>query len=398
MTVIIERDPSLVELYQSALGSTGAVVDSVDGLSAYLTSQADEYAVVLGPTVAARDAVEVAERLRINRPSLSVILVRARIDSAVLAEALRAGIREVVESRDLNALALAVRRAYNLWEAMTGENSEEQEGSATGVLVTSFSTKGGVGKSTVAINAAAALAAAGQRVCLVDLDLQDGDVAIMLQLLPKRTLAELSDMAGVIDRTGVESLLLNYSENLSVLAAPPRMDAVDRLSPESVGRVLELLKRMFDYVVVDTSGAFDDYALHALDHSDIVMLVGTLDIPALKSLKVATETLELLSIPKNKWRLVLNRADARVGLSEGDFQQTLGFEISVSMPSSREVLAAVNAGQVMVVQHPRHPVSQAVKELTRGFGAPESTTGNARAQHIDESQPRGILRRKVRRA
>lgn len=398
MTVIIERDPSLVELYQSALGSTGTVVDSVDGLSAYLASQADEYAVVLGPTVAARDAVEVAERLRINRPSLSVILVRARIDSAVLAEALRAGIREVVESRDLNALALAVRRAYNLWEAMTGENSVEQEGAADGVLVTSFSTKGGVGKSTVAINAAAALAAAGQRVCLVDLDLQDGDVAIMLQLLPKRTLAELSDMAGVIDRTGVESLLLNHSENLSVLAAPPRMDAVDRLSPESVGRVLELLKRMFDYVVVDTSGAFDDYALHALDHSDIVMLVGTLDIPALKSLKVATETLELLSIPKNKWRLVLNRADARVGLSEGDFQQTLGFEISVSMPSSREVLAAVNAGQVMVVQHPRHPVSQAVKELTRGFGAPESATINARAQHIDESQPRGILRRKVRRA
>lgn len=393
MTVIVEIDSALGQLYQSATGTGSAILGSLEELDPFLAGNPDECAVVLGASCDSVGALSSAARLRLSHPALSVILVRTRVDTAILAECLRAGVREVVESRDLNALAAAVQRAYELREAMTGAD-DAVSSTASGVLVTSFSTKGGVGKSLVATNLAAAFADLGRRVCLVDLDVQDGDVAIMLQLSPTRTIADLADMIGRVDRTSVESLLIQQSENLSVVAAPPRMDAVDKLSPESVHRVLELLKSMFDVVVVDTSGSFDDYALHALDHSDVVLLVGTLDIPALKSLKVATQTLELLSLPREKWRLVLNRADAKVGLNPRDFEETLGLDIEASMPSSKDVLVSVNAGRVIVRSHPRHPVSQSIKALARALDSGSTRVAGTGQRRAETSH--SLLRRRVR--
>ena len=399
MTVIVERDPSRVELFQSALGGGSAVVESLDQLEAHLQQNPQEYAVVLGPSVGSEAAAEFAERSRVNRPALGVILVRTRVDSSVLAEALRTGMREVVEARDLTGLAEAVRRAYSLWQAMSGTAATGVGGAADeqGQLFTVFSTKGGVGKSTLATNLGAALADQGQRVCVVDLDVQSGDVAIMLQLFPSRTLGDLANMGGAIDPSGVESLLITHSDRLSVLAAPTQVDARDQVRPDAVDNVLKVLKSMFDAVVVDTSGSFDDYALHALDHSDLLILVGTLDIPALKSLKLAADTLDLLNIPRSQWRLVLNRADDKVGLSPTEFQQTLGVEIAASIPSSREVLAAVNRGEAIVRAHPRHTVSQSIRALAESLmDAPAPAKEQVSpGSHVNE--PRRGFRKKVRR-
>ena len=144
----------------------------------------------------------------------------------------------------------------------------------------------------------------------MDLDIHCGDVAIMLQLTPLHSLADLSQLSGQIDASGVESLLTEHSERLAVLAAPVHLGSP--VPPEPIGSLLETLKGMFDIVVVDTSGMFDDYVLPALDHSDLVVLVGTLDIPSLKGLKLAVGTLDLLNLPREKWRLVLNRQTPRL--------------------------------------------------------------------------------------
>ena len=158
---------------------------------------------------------------------------------------------------------------------------------------------------------------------------------------------------------------------------------------------------MFDVVVVDTSGAFDDYALPALDHSDVLVLVGTLDIPALKSLKLATGTLDLLNFPRDRWRLLLNRADAKVGLSAKEFAETLGVEVAASLPSSRDVLTAVNRGEAIVRANPGHQVSKALAAFAASL-APDAASGRARGAAVGpaESKPEAALgagsaRRKV---
>jgi pilus assembly protein CpaE len=368
MTVVVEADAELADQITLILEGDVSRLSELGDLEAFLAEHPHENVIVLGASVPMSQATRLADSVRTTRPATSVVLVRKRMESAMLAAAMRAGVRDVVAVRDLAPLADAVRRAESLAEAMresmvgTGE-----EAAVVGTLVTVFSTKGGVGKSTVATNLAAAFTTQGRRVCVVDLDVQGGDVAIMLQLFPTRSLADIESLRGAIDEDGVLSLLTQHHSGLQVLAAPLHLEARDSVSPDQVATVLEVLKTRFEVVVVDTSPAFDDLALSAFDHSDFLVLVGTLDIPALKNLKMAAGTLDLLSMPRHKWRLVLNRADAKVGLTPAEFEKTLGLPISCAIPTSRDVLASVNRGETLVQGSPRHPVSLAIVELARSL-------------------------------
>jgi pilus assembly protein CpaE len=396
MTTIVERDPSLVELFQSSIGAGVTVLQSLDQLRRHLDAQPNEYAVVLGPSVDLTAATELAEGTRVKRPALSVILVRKRLDTTVLTDSLRAGIREVVEDRDLTRLGDAVRRAYSLWQALTNGTDAEPE-QPKGQLVTVFAAKGGVGKSTVATNLAAALVDEGNvRVCLVDLDLAFGDVAIMLQLFPTQTIADAVKLPQ-LDPAGLEATLIAHSDGLFTLAAPKQPDANDVISAKKVGTILQLLKTSFDYVVVDTSPSFDDFVLQAFDHTDLLVLVASLDIPALKNLKVATDTLDLLNMPRTQWRLVLNRADAKVGLSPAEVEKTLDLPIVASIPSSREVPASINRGVLLVRTEPRHSVSTAIKTLAQQcIDAHDGATESTAASPEHGTKRGGLLRRKAR--
>ncbi|KQZ67286.1 AAA family ATPase [Nocardioides sp. Root151] len=355
MTTLVEQDPELIRLVREELGADVSVVDSLDRLQEHLTQHLHEYAVVLGTSVDAGSAGAFAEASRIQRPALGVIMLRPAVDSDVLASALRSGMRDVLAANDLAGLGGAVGRARTLAHAMIG-TADRTADATDGALFTVFSTKGGVGKSMVATNVAASLADQGHSVCLVDLDVQCGDVAIMLQLTPLHTLADLTQLSGRIDASGIESLLSQHSERLSVLAAPVQLET--HVQPDQVSTVLATLKTMFEVVVVDTSGAFDDHALAALDHSELLVVVGTLDIPSLKSLKLAAGTLDLLNFPRERWRLVLNRADSKVGLSAKEFEETLGVDATISLPSSRDVLAAVNRGEAIVRSNSGHQISK----------------------------------------
>ena len=162
--------------------------------------------------------------------------------------------------------------------------------------------------------------------CLVDLDINNGDVAIMLQATPLRTVGDLIAFNGDIDASSVESLVTPHSPGLSIVAAPVHLDGADKATSEDVGKLLDTAQTMYDFVVVDTSGSFDDFALAALDRSATIVLVATLDIPSLKGLKMATGTLDLLNFERSSWKLVLNRADAKVGLSVDEFESTVKLE------------------------------------------------------------------------
>jgi pilus assembly protein CpaE len=385
VTTIVEPDGSQLELLRGALaGATG--LTAMTQVDDHVRANLQECALVVGPSVAIDDATAFAHWARIHRPALGVILLRHRVDSTVLAEALRSGMREVVEARDLTGIAQAVHRAQVVAEAMqaTYEGGPVVDGGPLGRQVTVFSTKGGVGKSLVATNLAIAFTQQGHSVCLVDLDVHSGDVAIMLQLAPSHQLNDLAAFGGFIDDGAVTSIITPHPSGLSVIAAPVKIDSPDQATPEAVGGLLERLKTMFEFVVVDTSGIFDDHALVALDRTDDLVLVGTLDIPALKGLKLATGTLDLLNFPRERWSFVLNRADAKVGLSVKEFEETLGLPADCQLVSSREVLAAVNRGEALLEAYPSHANSKALMALAKSLGTPqqvgesESTAAGAR--------------------
>jgi pilus assembly protein CpaE len=399
MPIIVEQNTTNAELFLSVAGAGAKVVPTLEELRRALAETPDEHAVVLGPAVDLEAAAALADNLRITRPAVSVILMRRRVDTSVLAEALRSGMREVVDERDLTGLGAAVARAEQVWRALTG-STESPGATSRGQVFTVFSPKGGVGKTTLAVNLAVALSAGGaHKVCLVDLDLAFGDVAITLQLFPARTIADAVHLQSGLDFAVLEPLLTDYQEVLSTLVAPVQPDAKDSIPASLVGKVLSLLKANFDFVVVDTSPAFDEFVLQAFDETDEILLVSTLDVPTLKNVKVAVETLDLLNFPKAKRHLVLNRADDRVGLTADKVESTLGMKVALAIPTASQVAHATNSGEPIIAASPKHAASQAINRFARQLsgtpGRRERRSGGTRAAE-PAAPKRSLLRRGAR--
>jgi pilus assembly protein CpaE len=367
MTAIVEFDPLGAEAIKGALGPEASILPSLDALKTHLEVNMFEDCIVLGPSIDQVDVFSLAEELRVSRPSLGVVMVRRRIDTAVLSDAIRAGVREVVQERDLAGLAVAVRRQREI-AARLREQIEPGEGSDRpghhGRVVTVFSAKGGCGKTTLATNLAAALADSGRgSVALLDLDLAFGDVSIALQLFPSHTIADAVPIGEDLDGPALMSLLTSHRSGLKALVAPMEPSAADTIDVTLVTKILDLLREEFDYVVVDSPPALDDNVLAAFDRSDVVALLATLDIPALKNLKLTLETLELISFPRDRLKIVLNRADSKVGLALSEVEKTLKAPIVAQIPSSRDVPASTNRGVAIVTDDPKSPVSIAIRKF-----------------------------------
>jgi pilus assembly protein CpaE len=399
VTAIVDLDPAGADTLQAALGPESRLLPSLDALRRHLDADLNEDAVVLGSSVDLHSALALAEAMRVGRPSLGVILVRRRVDTSVLAEALRAGVREVVDERDLSGLNAAVRRTVELARALREQvsgASVSDEPKVRGTVITVFSAKGGCGKTTLATNLATALAERGRReVCLVDLDLAFGDVAIALQLFPAHTIADAVPLADTLDHPALTSLLTPHSPGLTTLVAPVEPGTAESIPADLISKIIHLLREQFDFVIIDTPPAFDDHVLAAFDQSDMVALLATLDIPALKNLKLTLETLDLLNYPRDRWRIVLNRADSKVGLALSEVEKTLKVPISVQIPSSRDVPASINRGVPIVLDDPKHPVSQAIKNFAARSVA-GVTRGDTPAAPELRNDRRGLLRRRAK--
>jgi pilus assembly protein CpaE len=366
MTAILEFDPLTASGLHDAAGDSATVFDSLDALVVRAGQVSAHGTVVLGPSVETDLALDFASSMRRSDPTAGVVLVRRRMDAALLTAALRAGVREVVAERDLPGLAEAVARSEALTRALRTGGTPDLDGEerpAQGRTVAVWSPKGGCGKTTLAVNMAVDLAEQGHRVLLVDLDLAFGDVAISLGLRPNHGFDEVATIGERIDRSALRGLLTTHESGAMVLAPPNDPGIAERVPAGLVTRLLELARAEFDYVLVDTAPTLDERNITVLEHVDAVLLLTTLDIPSLKNLRVGIDTLRLINYPMDRLHVVLNRADAKVGLSSSEVQGTLGVPVATNIPSSRDVPASTNRGVAIVADNPKHVVSAAVRSL-----------------------------------
>ncbi|WP_051799898.1 AAA family ATPase [Catenuloplanes japonicus] len=366
-TLYLEANPSFRSIPADDYVTNGIkLVESFPELGAELGKRADVKVVIFGASVDLGAVLEFAAYHRVHRPSVGVVLVRDVIDLDTLQEALRAGVREVVPARDPAALTAACQRAADLSNAITTitPSVATVREPTSAKIVTVFAGKGGCGKSVVATNLAVALAANGaRRVCLIDLDLQFGDVGIMLQMAPERSIADAIPMVGRLDTDGVRSLLTHYRAGVDTLLAPTTPAEGDQVTREVITELLAVARTMFDYIVVDTPSFFSYQVLSALDVTDWYVPIVVPDLPTLKSVRLTLDMFDMLQYPREKVRTLLNRSDSQVGLSHGDVEQAIGTEIDIRMPSSRDVPVSVNKGMPLVIDHPVHPVSIAIRNL-----------------------------------
>jgi pilus assembly protein CpaE len=371
MTILYEEFRAHAEHFAAILGTETHTVSNYTELTHRLRERSDEMLVVFGPGTPLSEAVMFASDVRVSRPHLGVLLLRPHLDVRVMTEALRAGVREVVDASDTEGIVAAGARSIELSLHMLGTSTPPvaraaEDGDApppAGRVITVFAAKGGCGKTTIATNLAVALAETGRRVCIVDLDLAFGDVAIMLQLVPEHTIADAAPVADRIDETGLRTILTPYGPNMYALLAPVQPAQAEQISRHLVADMLHLARGMFDDIIVDTPPQFSDAALAALDASHLYVLVTTPELPALKNLRVALDTFDLLDYRRDDRVIVLNRADSRVGLSSGDIDRVLRTPIAAYVPSSRDVPLSINKGVPLMRDNPNHPVSAAIRGL-----------------------------------
>jgi Flp pilus assembly CpaE family ATPase len=380
LPIICEPSATAGELI-AAIDGEVRKADTVGAAAKLLDSDPNEMLVVIGPRAMTGEALAFSAALRLARPAVGVILARSQVDVTLLTQALQSGVREVVPAGDHAALAAACRRSYEGSRRMLALPPREE--SALGQIVTVFAAKGGCGKTTLAINTGVALARqTGARVCVMDLDLAFGDVAISLQLAPLRTIADGLAMAGHLDIAGAASLLTSYQPGLDMLLAPVTPGDGEKIPPRLVGELLAVLRSMYDYIVVDTPAQFTEHVLTAIDVSSQLVLLTTPDVPALKNLRVALDMLDLLSYPRQIRSVVVNRSDSKVGLSLEHVERVVRTPISAYIPSSRAVPISINKGVPITIDIPGHPVSQAVGKLVqqRLLGEPVAHSRSARAR------------------
>jgi pilus assembly protein CpaE len=390
MTLLWDADPAAKDRYDFAVGEIDRY-ETQPAMVRALEEARDELLVLIGPDVEMEAACQFSELCRVERPEIGVLLLRRRLDVTVLGQALRAGVREVVTADDLTGLADAARRSRELSGRVSGHTTEI--GGKTGKVVTIFSAKGGVGKTTFATNVSTYLASTGSKVLLIDLDLAFGDVGISLQMLPQNSIIDLVGMAGHIDDQAIKAVVTKHDSGLDVISAPAEPSDADRVPGSTVGELIRVAKRYYDFVVVDTPPAFTSHVLAAFDDSDLLVLIATLDIPAVKNLRLTLDTLDLLGNPKDTRLIVLNRSDAKVGLRPEDVVAALKQDIAVMVPNSAAVPASVNRGVPIVLDEPKHPVSLALRELSERFvrGGEGAPSGDGSKQ--GQPKRRSILSR-----
>ena len=220
---------------------------------------------------------------------------------------------------------------------------------------------------------------------LIDLDLQFGDVGIMMGIDPAQTIVDLVTTTGELDPDKLSGYVVHHRPGMDVLCAPLRPEDAELVTEDRIGQLIDVAKSAYDMVVLDTPPHFDATTLAALDRSDRLVLVATMDIPTVKNCKLALQTLNLLQYPRERIALVVNRPLGRADLRESDISRTLDMPISAVIPLDKEIATAVNRGVPVTVSASRSPAAKAMRELAEsllpaGARAHSSKAANAEAK------------------
>ncbi len=384
--LVVDDDASVQRQLHISLQQEGYEVvqasDGQDGLRRW--QQESPTLILLGANVPELDGYEVATHIRAEEGGsrhVPIIMLTADKDVQGKVRALRAGADDYLvkpfHPAELLARMKSLIARFAPSEALVGRPP-------MGRIHAYYGAKGGVGTTTIAINAAIALHALGRTVCLVDGNLQFGDHRVFLDLgLDRKSIVDLVN-APAMDADLVRSSLVAHDSGVDLLLAPPSPEAADLVTAAHLHQILELLSGMYDYVVVDIDKRLEDRNLMVLDVADTIFAVMTADLSCLKNVRLLLETIGHLGYESNKLKLVLNRSNAFTGISiksaEGALRRPIEFQV---VNEYRGAISALNTGAPFMISKGDSVLGRSVADFARlvdkgsaqGVGLLAPTTG-----------------------
>ena len=336
-------------------------------------------------------SLQIIDSANRTAPSVPIVVLSTASPNGFLRRAFEAGAADMgLYPQSKDQLRFMLSKAI----ARTTRTSEMNGHRGEGKLICVLGPKGGTGKTLTSTNLAVALALANQRVLIIDLDLQFGDVALALGVPPEKTMYDLAISGGSLDQDKLTDYVMQHQTGVDVLLAPARPDQASAITIELLRDVLVIARAHYDFVIADTPPGFTAEVISTIDASDALVMVGTLDSLSLKNTKLGLETLQLMDYDEEKIQLVLNRADTRVGISHHDVVAVLGSQPDIFIPSDREIPRAVNEGVPITLSRPQSYAAAAFHELAALFtgGAEQAAEPVAAAAASQGSGRRSLFR------
>jgi pilus assembly protein CpaE len=333
------------------------------------------------------DGIAATEMLSSQVPTAAVVMMSVQGEADYLRRSMLAGAREfLVKPFSSDELTASIRQVYTREReklsrmsampvmaaggaAAGGAAAAEDSGGRDGQVVAIFSPKGGVGRTTVAVNLAVAAATElGKSVLLMDGSFQFGDVGVLLNLNPKnKSIADLvPELEAGDPELSLDTFVINHSAGIRVLLAPPSPEMAELITPQGVKRVIDGLRRSHDLVIVDCTSWFNETTLSILDSADVVLTMLSLEITSIKNMRLFLEVADQLGYEADKVKLVLNRADSSLGIRVADVESSIGRKVDHTIVSDgRSVVYALNRGVPFFLSNREAQVSQDILRLAQ---------------------------------
>ncbi|MCE5285676.1 MAG: response regulator [Pelosinus sp.] len=312
------------------------------------------------------DGAIAAAQIHAEMPQIAIILMSVQNEQECLQHSLAAGIKAFLPKPFTGEeLIIAITNVLNE-KYVKKTDSLLQEKPCKVISV--FSTKGGIGKTTIAANLAVALAAKSNSVGVIDADLHFGDMALFLDLLPRVTIADLASRTE-INPEAVAQYLTPYKDgDVKVLTAPVHPEQAELITAAKAKEIIKNMRDMFQYVIIDTAPLLNDVMLSILTASDIILIISSLDLPAIKNVKLCLEMMESQKYSHDKVKVILNRANSECGMDLHEVKEILQCDLLAALPSDgKVVVSSVNKGIPFVISTPQANISRSIFLLAQSI-------------------------------
>ena len=341
--------------------------DSFDSIEATMSEAGPFDVLVAGPLCLKPKGFQRLRELRVRAPETQLLLALNHWRSSDLRETVRAGALDILrlpvaDDALLEAVEQAIDTGSAIRSARGEDHPEETAKDGPGTVIAVVSASGGSGKTFLATNLAYHLVSSKKQTCLIDLDLQFGELSTALRLKPRHTIHDL--LAAETEEDDLASRLEDHLERhesgIRVLAAPDDPEQADAIEAFHVAGVIEAARSKYEYVVIDTPTALSEGVLVALEQADQIFCLATLDLPSVRNLGVMLNTLKKLKVPVERVTLLLNKVEPDVGIDVTRVEQYFPQGFSMVIPYGREVNRSLNMGQPVLAYAPRGEVSKAL--------------------------------------
>jgi pilus assembly protein CpaE len=380
--------------FESDIDVVGSAASGAEAIS--LATSLTPDVVLMDINMPDMDGITATEQLGRAVPTASVVMMSVQGEADYLRRSMLAGAREfLVKPFSSDELTASIRQVHTREREKASRMAAAAPASTApsgpvgtnpsgepGQVVAVFSPKGGVGRTTVAVNMSVAAATElGKKVVLVDGSFQFGDVGVLLNLNPKNK--SIADLVPELEQAGhevesIDTFVINHSAGIRVLLAPPSPEMAELITPSGIKRVIEALRLTHDLVVVDCTAFFNDTTLAILDSADIILTMLSLEITSIKNMRLFLEVADQLGYEAGKVRLILNRADSALGIRVADVEHSIGRKVDETIVSDgRSVVYALNRGVPFFLSNREAQVSQDILRLARsviGEGAQVAAT------------------------